>query len=277
MSASNQDLSAEERRRKLSHHRTASASTQAASPSSCSTTGSSHCDTFRSAASQNSHRQRLRGNSDAPAPQTHYIGATMGLSETSVEKVGGGGGEERGRKREKEETFIGRLRTRSNSFTKSIAKVINYPRYLRKGDEEKKKEKEAKRQSKQQGLGQSNSAILATSTSDNGHSFAYSYTSSSTATTASTNESPISPRSQSVQPRPKKLLSAREKQQRDEYRASPMTRGKEHALQQWADVGDLPSRMSGIEHTQVQVSQHRWVPPMPSIPFMVDTPKPRRR
>jgi hypothetical protein len=276
ISASNQDLSTEERRRKLSHHRTASASTQAASPSSCSTTGSSHCDTWRSATSQNSHRQRPRGISDAPAPQTHYIGTAMGLSEMSVGKVGGG--EDRGRKREKEETFIGRIRTRSNSLTKStgklMAKVINYPKYLRKGDEEKKKEKEEKRQSKQQGLGQSNSAILAPSTSDNGHSLTYSYTSSSTATTTSTNESPISPRSQSVQPRPKKLLSPREKQQRNEYRASPMTRGKEYALEGFVGV-DLPSRMSGIEHTQVQVSQSRWMPM--AIPLMDERQKPRRK
>jgi len=285
MSASNQELPSEERRRKISHNRNPSASTQAASPSSCSTTGSSGFDTWRSANSHSeSQHQRRRGLSDAPAPQTHYIGKAMDLSSTSISNTGG---EERGRKREKEDTsFMGRIRTRSNSLTKSIAKVINYPKYLGSKVEEKKKEKEAKRLSKQQGvqqppppqhLGQGGSAILTTSASDAGHSLAYSYSSASTATTSSTTNSPVSHRSQSVQPRPKKLLSSREKQQRDDYRASPMTKAKFQVLEKFEGM-DLNPRQSGFEPLQVQVEQqhHRWMPTS-AIPFMDDSARQRRR
>lgn len=276
-SISNQEFPTmeDQRRRKVSHHRNASASTQAASPSSCSTTGSSHCDTWRSENSQASHRQRPRGISDAPAPQTHYLGKTMGVSDVSV-----GRAEDedrgRGRKQEKEDTsFIGRIRSRSNSLTKGIAKVINYPKYLKEKGEEKKKEREAKRQSKQQTLGQGNSAILATSTSDNGHSIAYSYTtSSSNATSTSTTNSPISHRSNSAQPRPKKLVSQRDQQLKNDYRASPMTKAKDHVLREYWDDMDLDPRMSGVPHAQIQVDT-RFVPMV--VPFSRDEPRLRRR
>ncbi|KAG8755643.1 hypothetical protein FRC14_003791 [Serendipita sp. 396] len=271
--SSSQDLS-EERRRKMSHHRAASASTHAPSPSTCST-GSSHCDTWNSCNSQSSHRQRNRGNSDAPAPTTHYLGTAMTQrSQVSVFKTGDA--EDRGRKREKEDTsLMGRVRARSNSLTKSLQKIIQYPIYLAK-------DKAAKRESKQANLGKGGSTFLATS--DAGHS-AHSNTYTPSTSTTSTTASPVSHhRSQSAQPRPKKLHSRREQELREDYRASPMTRAKNDVLADWAGVGDLPSRQSGVMHAQIQVMHthltpggvHRSVAPA-IIPFSNPSPLPRRR
>ncbi|KAG8801812.1 hypothetical protein FRC17_006541, partial [Serendipita sp. 399] len=257
--SSSQDFG-DERRRKMSHQRAASASTQAASPSSCST-GSSHCDTWDSSNShsQSSHRHRTRGNSDAPAPSTHYLGT----SQISVFKTVDG--EDRGRKRDKEDTsLMGRVRARSNSLTKSISKIIQYPIYLAK-------DKAAKRESKQANLGKGGSMFLASS--DAGHS-AHSNTYTPSTSTASTTASPISHnRSQSAHPRPKKLR--REIEQ--DYRASPMTKAKNEVLADWAGI-DLPSRQSGIAHAQIQVMHthlapagHRTIAPA-IIPFSNPSP-----
>jgi len=106
----------------------------------------------------------------------------------------------------------------------------------------------------------------------------------------------------------RKPLSAKERQERDYNRASPMTRAKNDILQIWVGV-DLAPRQSGIIPPQVQITQSRSgegtatgvgiafprvmergggereererapppLPPIGYIPFMVDSPLPRRK
>jgi hypothetical protein len=308
---------------------------------------------------QPAHR-RSRGSSDAPAPQAHYL---VKLTSRKDEKEGhrpgtsmsGNGDEERGRGRtkEKETTFFGRVRARSNSLTKGLSKAIQYPLYLAKGG--------SKRSSKQVTANANGSdGALAYSEGNGGgrtsgeDAFEYAYTPSTattSTTTTSTAASPISnkhpgtgangnpskssvnilpaqhqytstkpqkrphKRSFSAQPalgnvalspppqprttgvagvpsafqRLKKPLTAKEREQRDLNRASPMTRAKNDILQMWEGV-DVDPRRSGVVHAQVQVSQSRigegiLFPRVergemreyaPSVPFMVEQPARRR-
>ncbi|PVG03810.1 hypothetical protein CPB86DRAFT_821880 [Serendipita vermifera] len=293
VSASQGDLTTEERRRRDSHQRNPSTSTQNFSASSCSTTGSSHCDTWGSTPSQDEapvahvsqHHQlkkRQRGKSEAPRP-SWFNDDTQPPPQPQVSVVRLGpvesrGGEERGRKKEKE-GFLDRVRSRSNSLTKSISKAIQYPGYLWK-------DKQERRQSKQQMLkGANHSGILANS--DTGHSLVYT-PSTSTTTTTSTAASPTSASSHHQSPysssnhghhgqsqRRLNKYSRTETEKRDMYRASPMTKAKEMVLAQWEDV-DLPRRQSGVPHTQVMISQTRTdrFPPI-AIPFATDGPRRR--
>ncbi|CAG7851861.1 SubName: Full=Uncharacterized protein {ECO:0000313/EMBL:CCA68079.1} [Serendipita indica DSM 11827] len=281
-STSSQDWSAE-RQRKLSHHRNASASTQDISPSSAST-GSSHCDTWNSHTSQPDPPQqqqlprRGRGMSDAPNPSTYYLGSAMSRpSQTSVVKLGGE--EERGRKKDKDDSFMGRVRARSNSLTKSLSKAIQYPVYLVKGKKENRKSNV--------NLGQGGSTML--TGSDAGHS-AHSQPYTPSTSTTSTHASPVSHRSRShsVQARPKKLLSRREQEMRDEYHASPMTKAKNVVLNDWDGI-DMPRRIDSVYAQAVKVAvvqtQYREGDTTPVyrarapqvVPFMTEQPYPRRR
>lgn len=306
-------------------------------------------------------QRRSRGISDAPAPQAHYL---VNLPSRKDEKEGyrpdtamsGRGDEDRGRGRtkEKDTSFLGRVRARSNSLTKGLSKAIQYPIYLAKGG--------SKRSSKQM-TANANGSNGALAYSDLGHggrtsgedAFEYAYTPSTTTTsttTASTAASPVSskhpgngnpskssvnilpaqhqytptkaqkrehkrslsaqpalghtpglsppPQQRSTGPAPsafqrlKKPLTAREREQRDMNRASPMTRAKDDVLQMWEGV-DVDPRRSGVVHAQIQVSQSRLgeggvafprfegrergemrsYAPMPSIPFAVGPPRRR--
>jgi hypothetical protein len=303
-------------------------------------------------------QRRPRGTSDAPAPAAHYF---VKLTPRKDEKEGyrpdtamsGRGDEDRGRGRpkEKDTSFLGRVRARSNSLTKGLSKAIQYPLYLAKGG--------SKRSSKQM-TANANGSNGALAYSDLGHEgrtsgedgFEYAYTPSTT-TSTSTAASPISSkhpgngnpskssvnilpaqhqytptkaqkrehkRSLSAQPalghiqglspppqqrgtgaagtpsafqRLKKPLTAKEREQRDMNRASPMTRAKDDVLQMWEGV-DVDPRRSGVMHAQIQVSQRRLgegvafpridgrergemrgYAPIASIPFAIETPRRR--
>jgi hypothetical protein len=295
-SASQGDLTSEERRRRDSHQRNPSTSTQNFSASSCSTTGSSHCDTWGSTPSQDEApappvKKRLRGKSEAPRPSWLVDDPpVIPQPQVSVVRLGTADSrEERGRKKEKDkEGFLDRVRSRSNSLTKGLSKVIQYPTYLFK---DKQQRRESKQQMLTQSKGLSSSGNLAAS--DTGHSLVYT-PSTSTATTTSTAASPISATGRQraytssnhghggsnhghEKHRRLNKYSAKDAAQRDEWRASPMTKAKNMVLAEWEDI-DLPRRQSGIPHTQIMVSQTRSNPnQLPPITIPFATEGPRRR
>lgn len=171
--------------------------------------------------------------------------------------------------------------------------MIKYPAYIMK-------ERDAKRSSKQQHDFAASAPVLTTSdrplatappqVAPYSHSLA---SSTSTATSSSTTRNAFegfTPQAvaqvfrghsdnghASVQPRPQKRISNKDKQLRDQYRFSPMTRAAHDALEQWQDV-DLPPRNSGIHHAYIQVKSSRTGPPPPvPIPLAMADPTPRYR
>ncbi|CAG8679091.1 2834_t:CDS:2 [Acaulospora colombiana] len=301
------DLTLEERRRRDSHQQNPSMSIPNFPSSSCSTTGSSQDE---APVPPQPHKKRQRIKSEGPRPSWRMgdSQATETQSQVSIARLGPvESKEERGRKKEKK-GFLDRIRSRSISLTESFIQAIQYPGYLLK-------DKQERRQSKQQlpsSNGANSSDILATSAT--GHLFTYTPSNSTTTTTGIT-ASPVSSSShqqhyppnhhghgssnhghnqshrrlnefsdedavQREEYRASPMTKAKEIvlaqwEDREEYEASPMTKAKEIVLSQWEDV-DLPRRQGGVPHAEIMISQIRSNPYPPiSIPFAKEGPRRR--